>query len=204
MTSPLIAVALKDRKLRFAKEFLIDRNRTQAARRAGYSEKTAHVHGCKLMKDKEVKAYIDKHTKLLADKLDLTAERVLTEIARLALSDPRKAFNADGTCKAITSLDDDMAAAIAGIEVVETGGEDQAVAVVKKIRLWDKKGALDLAVKHLGLGQPGGFIEAELKIKQLEIEKRELENALLRKQSESSEQANDADWLKSLVEHLPD
>lgn len=197
-------MALKDRKLRFAKEFLVDRNRTKAAKRAGYSDKTAHVQGCRLLKDKEVKAYIEKHTQKMADRLDLTAERVLTEIARIAFSDPRKAFNPDGTCKAITELDDDTAAAIAGFEVSEVGGDGQAVAIVKKLRHWDKKGALDLAMKHLGLGQPGGLLEMEFRIKQLEIEKKELENQLFRKQSENSEQTNDADWLKSLVEHLPD
>ena len=43
---------------RFADEYLIDTNATQAAIRAGYSEKTAYSHGQRLLKNDEVQNYI--------------------------------------------------------------------------------------------------------------------------------------------------
>jgi phage terminase small subunit len=39
----------QERRERFVAEYLIDRNATQAAIRAGYSEKTAYSQGCRLL-----------------------------------------------------------------------------------------------------------------------------------------------------------
>lgn len=44
---------------RFADEYLIDCNATKAAIRAGYSEKTAYSVGQRMLKNVEVKNYID-------------------------------------------------------------------------------------------------------------------------------------------------
>ena len=44
---------------RFCDEYLIDLNATQAAIRSGYSEKTAYSQGQRMLKNVEVKAYID-------------------------------------------------------------------------------------------------------------------------------------------------
>lgn len=90
----------------------------------------------------------------LIEKMELTTERTLREIARLAYVDPRKFFHADGRPKDITELDDDTAAALAGMEVVEewqgTGADRQVVGVTKKYKLADKNSALEKAMKHLG------------------------------------------------------
>ena len=44
---------------RFADEYLIDCNATQAAIRAGYNQKSAYSQGQRLLKNDEVKAYIE-------------------------------------------------------------------------------------------------------------------------------------------------
>ena len=51
-------MALNKKQKRFADEWLIDMNATQAAIRAGYSEKSAYSQGSRLLKDDEVRAYI--------------------------------------------------------------------------------------------------------------------------------------------------
>lgn len=50
---------MTERQKRFCDEYLIDLNATQAAIRAGYSEKTAYTIGQKLTKKDEIKSYID-------------------------------------------------------------------------------------------------------------------------------------------------
>ena len=65
-------VALTDKQQRFCDEYLIDLNATQAAIRAGYSEKTAYSQGQRLLKHVEVKTYIEqrmaeKEKTLIAD-----------------------------------------------------------------------------------------------------------------------------------------
>lgn len=100
----------------------------------------------------------------------VTVDRVVAEFARLAFLDIRKAFDVEGNLKPIHELDDDTAAAISGIEVEvrRVAGESDeeqegqphggslrrqhgTVARLHKIKLTDKKGALDSLSKYLGI-----------------------------------------------------
>ena len=84
-----------------------------------------------------------------------SAERTLLEATRIALFDPRNLFFDDGTPKPITALDDDTAAALAGLDVVEEfegSGEDRKfVGYTKKYKVADKNSALEKLFKHHGL-----------------------------------------------------
>lgn len=139
---------LTAKKLMFAREFRVDRNATQAAIRAGYSEKTAYAQGCRLLKDADVKAFIETADAATKDKLEVTAERVLQETARIAFSDPRAFYNEDGTLKDIKDLDDDAAAALASFEIEDANTNR---GTVRKIKRYDKGTALTLLGKHLKL-----------------------------------------------------
>lgn len=60
------------RQKRFADEYLLDTNATQAAIRAGYSEKTAYSQGQRLLKKVELQTYIEEqlekmHNEKIAD-----------------------------------------------------------------------------------------------------------------------------------------
>lgn len=129
-------------------------NVTDAALQAGFSPKTAASQGSRLLKDVKVQELLKDRRGALIRKMELTTERTLLEIARLAYVDPRKFFHPDGRPKEITELDDDTAAALAGMEVVEewegTGAERKVVGVTKKYKLADKNSALEKAMKHLG------------------------------------------------------
>jgi phage terminase small subunit len=102
----------------FIKEYMIDKNATQAAIRAGYSAKTAEVIGFENLRKPKIKEKIDCELATEAERLGITRQRVLDEMARCAFFDVRKLFNADGSLKDITELDSDIAAAIAGVEIV--------------------------------------------------------------------------------------
>lgn len=139
----------------FAQEYLIDLNATQAAIRAGYSRKTAEQQGFQLLQKPSVRDAIAARQKEREERTAVTADRVLLEAARLALFDPRRLFNDDGSPKGITELDDDTAAAVAGIEVVEQfegSGKDRVfVGYLKKYRIADKNSALEKLFRHHGL-----------------------------------------------------
>lgn len=70
----------------FVAAYLVSPNQTEAAIAAGYSEKTAKQQGCRLMKDPWVAAEIAKGQAKLAKKYEITAERVLQELALLAFA----------------------------------------------------------------------------------------------------------------------
>lgn len=152
----------------FVREYLIDLNATQAAIRAGYSENTAQEQSSRLLSNVMVKKAVDAAMKLRADRTEITADRVLKELAKIGFSDLRKAVrwesalvteedNPDGGDIAIIKrivtnrvelvasddLDDDTAAAISEISQNATGGV--------KIKLHDKKAALVDLGRHLGL-----------------------------------------------------
>ena len=79
---------LNPKQERFVQEYLIDMNATQAAIRAGYSEKTAYSQGQRLLKHGELAARLAQKQDALSTKLDVTAERVIDELAMLAFYDP--------------------------------------------------------------------------------------------------------------------
>lgn len=68
---------LTPKQERFVAEYLIDLNATQAAIRAGYSEKTAGQVGFENLRKPEIADAIAAKAGKTAEKLDLSAERVL-------------------------------------------------------------------------------------------------------------------------------
>lgn len=144
--------AAADRKALFVAAYLDNGgNATQAAISAGYSPKTADQQGSRLLKDVKIKASISKKAASVLSKFELSIERTLREIARVAYSDPRRFYNPNGSMKPIHELDDDTAAAIASVEVDVLRRDGESVGETVKIKQWDKSAALEKAMKYHGL-----------------------------------------------------
>lgn len=147
---------LTDKQAAFVCEYLVDKNATQAAIRAGYSAKTARSIGEENLSKPDIRAAIDAGLADLASRVGITAERVLRERARIAFFDPRKLLDAGGNPLPMQNLDDDTAAAIAGVEVVEMKGGAEipgVLSLVKKYRLAAKDTSLAALEKYLGLNE---------------------------------------------------
>ena len=141
-------MAFTDKQAKFCREYLIDLNATQAAVRAGYTPTFANRTGPKVLANVGVAAEIARLQAEQAERTEITADRVIQELARLAFSDPRTIYATDGRLKQPAEWDDDTAAAVASVETEEHG---EGRATVRKVKRWDKKGALELLGKHLGL-----------------------------------------------------
>jgi phage terminase small subunit len=143
----------------FAAEYLKDFNATQAAIRAGYSPNSAKQMGSRLLTRADVKAVLaPKREEAVAERAEavnrmvLSAERTKLEIARIAYFDPRKLFDPTGQPLSITELDDDTAAVVAGLDVLEErDAEGNVTGHVKKWKIADKNAALEKASKIAGL-----------------------------------------------------
>ena len=98
----------------FVSWFAVDGNATQAAIRAGYSAKTAKSQGQRLLTNADVSFAIAAKQARRFAKVEITADRVLAEMASIAFHDVGKLLNDDGTMKPIGEIDDDARAAIAG------------------------------------------------------------------------------------------
>ena len=68
---------------RFAREYLVDLNATQASIRAGYSEKTAKQQGSRLLTNADVKTRINELQEATAERLDMTADKVMADLEKL-------------------------------------------------------------------------------------------------------------------------
>lgn len=149
----------------FAAEWPVDWNATKAAMRAGYSVQTAAVRGYQLSHDPRIRKIVDAATQSRIDALGITKDRVLLELKRIAMLDRRKVAkwrpdsvetlseDEDGlVIRRETSahieltpsdeLDDDAAAAIAGIKMTKYGPE---------VQFESKAQALQLLGKELGM-----------------------------------------------------
>ena len=73
---------LTPKQERFCMEYLIDRNGTQAAIRAGYGEKGAGVAACRMLKKPNILARVRELQAEEAERLSLSADAVLMEIWR--------------------------------------------------------------------------------------------------------------------------
>lgn len=104
-----------------------------------------------------------------ANRIDITADKVLQEIAKLAFFDPRKLFDDAGKPIHISQLDDVTAAAITGLDVVTQGNQEVGLSEIMKYKIADKGVNLERLGKHLKLfsdrveltGKDGGPVKIE-------------------------------------------
>jgi phage terminase small subunit len=141
------SLKLTAKQQRFVDEYLIDLNATQAAIRAGYSKKNAEVIGHQQLKKTKISEEISKAVNRQQQRTQVTADRVVTELGRVALFDPRRLCNEDGSLKPLQDLDDDTAACVGNIEVITRPDGT----VTHKIRAWDKNSALEKLGKYFAL-----------------------------------------------------
>lgn len=80
---------------------------------------------------------------------DITVDRVLGEYARLAFADIRQLYDEDGHLKPIHELPDDIAAALAGVDIVTVNKGYGEVEYIAKVKLTSKLPALSDLGKHL-------------------------------------------------------
>jgi phage terminase small subunit len=140
---------LTPRQRVFVAEFLVDRNATQAAIRAGYSAATAATQGPRLLQNVGIQTAVERGLRALEERLHVTAERIVQEIARVGLADIRDymRWGPDGVeLRPSEELTADQRAAIQ--EITETRSKGT---VTTRVRLHAKVPALESLGKHLGL-----------------------------------------------------
>lgn len=140
-----MATKLTPKQRRFVDEYLIDLNATQAAIRAGYSEKTAFSIGTENLRKPLVQKEIEKRRHDLEQRTEITQDRVLRELANIGFAKATDYAEIEGpmvTIKPTAEMSPEQVSAIAGIEQGNFG---------IKLKLYDKLKALELLGKHLGL-----------------------------------------------------
>ncbi len=146
----------------FIQEYLIDLNATQAAIRAGYSSKTANRIAAENMSKPVIQEAIQKAMAERSKRTEITVDRVLQEYVKIAFADI-KDFLSFRTEKTVIDYDKETGEPIIDYaQIIEMKPSDevdgtmiQEVSISPKgvfqFKLHDKKGALDMIGKHLGM-----------------------------------------------------
>lgn len=137
------------KQARFVSEYLIDLNATAAAKRAGYSEKTAEKIGHQLLEKTRVAAAIAAAIKKREKKTEITADRVIKELADIAFLRSDDVFTIDGdhvSIKSTNEMSDAARRALASASQTVT-----AAGGTITVKLCDKIKALELLGRHLAL-----------------------------------------------------
>jgi phage terminase small subunit len=136
---------LRPRQARFVREYLLDRNGTQAAIRAGYSAKTAYGIASQLLRKLKVRQQIAEAEDAYLAKLDVSAAKIRARLVIIGFGDVGDLFDAQGLLKPMTELTPEQRALIASIDVME---ETEHRGRVIKVRLRDQIRALELLARH--------------------------------------------------------
>jgi phage terminase small subunit len=144
---------------KFVKAYLETNNGTKAAIAAGYSVKTAGAAASRLLKNVKVKEMMAAPIAKAAAETEVTVARLVKELSRIAFLDIRKLFDSNGHLLPLDQLDDDTAAALAGVDIddlYEGFGQDrEKVGVTKKVRTASKLDAIGKLLAHLGAAELG-------------------------------------------------
>jgi len=150
-------MALNEKQQRFCDEYLIDLNATQAAIRAGYSEKTAGSQAFDLLKKPDVQAYLEERMDERSKRTEITQDAVLKELAKIGfanMSDYMKPGIDGDPVLDFSQITRDQAAALTEVTVEDFKdgrGEDARDVRRIKFKLADKRAALVDMGKHLGM-----------------------------------------------------
>lgn len=132
---------LTDRQQRFVEEYLVDLNATQAAIRAGYSQKSADKIGAQLLGKTRVAEAISKAKQKRATRTNITQDMIIKEVWELyqlcKVRVPMKEFD--------------------GEPVLDENGEP----AFKAVDANNAKAALDMLMKHTGAYQADNKREIE-------------------------------------------
>ena len=182
---------LTSKQKMFVKEYLVDLNATQAALRAGYSEKTAYRTGADNLKKPQIQEAIQQAMQKREQRTEITADKVLEEYAKLGFSDVSDYLEvvtervlvdrtAEGEpiseikqfvfMKNTADIPPEKLAAISEVKQHKDGSIS--------FKLHDKRGALDSIARHLGMfteriehtGKDGGPIQTAVDLSGLTIE----------------------------------
>ncbi|NEG57975.1 terminase small subunit [Pantoea agglomerans] len=145
-------MALTDKQEMFCREYLIDLNATQAAIRAGYSEKTARASGCENLTKPDIQNRIAELKADRNEQVSVDAAYVLKRLIEIDQMDVLDILNDDGGIKLISEWPKVWRTTLSGFDIntsVTNFDETTIENILKKIKWPDKVKNLELLGKHV-------------------------------------------------------
>lgn len=138
---------LTDKQELFAREFIKDLNASQAAIRAGYSEKSSRNQAARMMANDDILNRIAELKASRNEEVGVDAAYVLRRLVEIDEMDVLDILLANGELKPIAQWPKVWRTSLSGIDVSEIAGD--AAGLLKKIKWPDKVKNLELLGKHV-------------------------------------------------------
>jgi phage terminase small subunit len=141
------------RKLRFAEEYCICLNGYEAAKKVGYTDRTAQKSK-RLLDDPIVKKYVADFQARLSKKTEITAEKVIQELAKVGFANIQDYIEAGNEINDLMQIEREKAASVESIKTITKfygTGKNQTKEVSTSLKLHSKISALEQLGRHLGV-----------------------------------------------------
>ena len=152
---------LDQRQKKFCDELLLGKTITSAAVSAGYSPLTADKKAYRWVGQSREESYypqmfdyLEAKRKKLAEKYELTQDKLALELGKIIFSSPKDLFNPSGQLKSIHEMDDAAVNMIAAFEMDEVAISSKVTTVTKKVKLLKKTEAISIASRMMGFNSP--------------------------------------------------
>ena len=142
--------SLKDeRQIKFIEEYIKSLNATDAAIKAGYSEKTARSQGSRLLTNVDIQKAIQQAKAEREERTKIDADYVLKRLVEIDQMDVLDIMDDDGNVKPLRDWPKIWRQYISNIETISM---DDGEGWLKKIKWPDKVKNLELLGKHVSVG----------------------------------------------------
>ena len=142
---------LNQRQELFCREYIKDLNGTQAAIRAGYSQKTADRMAYELLKKPEIQAFVLQSKAERVDAVKVDANYVLKRLIEIDEMDVADILDDGGDFLPIKKWPKTWRTTLSGLDIAIINSGDTE-SIIKKIKWPDKVKNLELLGKHIGVG----------------------------------------------------
>lgn len=154
-------MGLTSKQQMFASEYLLDLNATAAAKRAGYSARSAEKIGYELLEKTGVRAEVERLMRARQVRLEISSDGVIQEIAAIAFGSVSDVLDLNAKSIELKSAQEISALAFKSIKSIQKNKHGVS------IHMHDKISALRLLADHLNL-----FVKENSNEKNLEAENR--------------------------------
>lgn len=134
----------------FCREYIVDLNATQAAIRAGYSERTASSQGERLLRHAEVNKFISELLEKRNKEVQVNANYVLRRLVEIDEMDVADILTDAGDIKPIKEWPKVWRTSLSAIDIQLINSGDMDV-ITKKVKWPDKLRNLELLGKHVNV-----------------------------------------------------
>lgn len=147
-----------DREDRFVAAIIAGKNNFEAAIAAGYSDRSASQRATEMMRRARVKQLIEAERARLRKKREISADRIMEELASIGYASMKDYVRLDGNGDPhidLSNLDEPNWAAISQLETetyIEGRGDDATPVKRVRFKLHDKQSALVNLAKMIGVG----------------------------------------------------